>query len=79
MNKILLLVGIFLFFNNCSLYKSNTILEKKKTNVQKIENTRTVLTEQKIGEQEFNQELNIEVSHFKYSATLTIIKITLVN
>ena len=68
MNKILLLVGIFLFFNNCSLYKSNTILEKKKTNVQKIENTRTVLTEQKIGEQEFNQELNIEVSHFKYSA-----------
>tara|TARA_B100000787_G_C16182061_1_gene292426 strand:- start:120 stop:1418 length:1299 start_codon:yes stop_codon:yes gene_type:complete len=67
-NKILLLVGIFLFFNNCSLYKSNTILEKKKTNVQKIENTRTVLTEQKIGEQEFNQELNIEVSHFKYSA-----------
>ena len=58
----------FYFLTTAHNKKIKKKKKKKKTNVQKIENTRTVLTEQKIGEQEFNQELNIEVSHFKYSA-----------
>ena len=68
MNKILLLVLIFLFFNNCSLSKNEAMLDEKKTNFNKTENTRTVLSEKKRVEQEFNVGLNIEVSELKYNA-----------
>ena len=68
MNKILLLVLIFLFFNNCSLSKNEAMLDEKKTNFNKTENTQTVLSEKKRVEQEFNEGLNIEVSELKYNA-----------
>ena len=68
MNKVLVLVLIFLFVNNCSLNKNKAVLDEKKINLKKIENTQTVLSEQTRVEQEFNEGLNIEVSELKYNA-----------
>jgi len=64
-NKILLLILTLLFFNNCSPNKSEAVF-KEKIKIKKIEDIKTILSKQKIGEQEFNQDLNIEVSESKY-------------
>ena len=68
MNKVLVLVLIFLFVSNCSLNKNKAVLEEKKIDLKKIENTQTVLSEQTRVEREFNEGLNIEVSELKYNA-----------
>ena len=67
MNKVLFLILIFLFFNNCSSDKEEVALDKKKTNLQKIKNTKTILTKQARVEQEFNPKLEIKISEGKFS------------
>ena len=67
MNKILLLILILLFLNNCSSNKKEPLLVEKKTNLQKIDNVKTILSKQKRGEQEFNVNLEIKISQGKFS------------
>ena len=66
MNKVLFSILIFLFFNNCSSDKEKVLSDKKKTNLQKINNTKTVLTKQLRVEQEFNPKLEIKISEEKF-------------
>ena len=67
MNKVLFLILIFLFFNNCSSDKEEVALDKKKTNLQKIKNNKTILIKQARVEQEFNPKLEIKISEGKFS------------
>tara|TARA_B100000787_G_scaffold130654_1_gene99571 strand:- start:7 stop:1305 length:1299 start_codon:yes stop_codon:yes gene_type:complete len=65
-NKILSLILIFLFFNNCSLDKSDDALDEKIINVKNIEGTRTILTKQESREQSFNTKLKFKISKGKF-------------
>ena len=67
MNKVLLFL-IILFLNQCSSNKNEAVLVEKNTNLQKIDNVKTILSEQKKGEQEFNTNLEIQVSIGKLSS-----------
>ena len=62
MNKLFLLILIFLIFNNCSLDKKKSFFNKKKPNVKKIENIKTILTKQLSSEVELNPSLEIKIS-----------------
>ena len=62
MNKILLLILIFLFLNNCSSSKDKITLSEKKNNLKKSNTVKTILSKQERGEQEFNSKLEIKVS-----------------
>tara|TARA_B100000787_G_C16173801_1_gene287905 strand:- start:275 stop:1573 length:1299 start_codon:yes stop_codon:yes gene_type:complete len=64
-NKILILISIFLFLNNCSSSKDESPLLGKKTKLAKAGNVKTILSEQAIGEQEFNVKLEVKVSEGK--------------
>ena len=66
MNKVLLLILISLFLNSCSFKKNQTPLGKK-TNPQQNKSTKTILTKQVIGEQEFNSQLEIKFSEKKFN------------
>ena len=68
MNKVLLLLFVFLLFiNNCSSNKEEEIkLVEKKTNLKKIDKIKTVLSKQIRDEQEFNTNLEIQVSEKKF-------------
>ena len=65
MNKLLALILILLFVNNCSINKKKGFLSNKKPNVEKIRNVKTILTKQIREEQEFNPALKIKVSDGK--------------
>jgi len=64
-NKLLALILILLFVNNCSINKKKGFLSNKKPNVEKIRNVKTILTKQIREEQEFNPALKIKVSDGK--------------
>ena len=65
MNKLLALILILLFVNNCSINKKQGFLSNKKPNDEKIRNVKTILTKQIREEQEFNPALKIKVSDGK--------------
>ena len=67
MNKILILIFIFLIFNNCSPDKEELLLDKKITNLKKNKSTKTTLTKQVRVEEEFNHTLEIKISEGKFS------------
>ena len=62
MNKISLLIIIFLFFNNCSSNKDTSELNEKKTNLQKKNAVKGTLIKQEKNVQEFNSKLIVNVS-----------------
>ena len=66
MNRLLLIL-ILLFLNNCSTNKSKKLFEEKVTNVQSNKDVRTVLAQQERGEEEFNQNIEMQVSQTKLS------------
>ena len=65
MNKLSLLILILLFTNNCSINKKQSFWGKGKSNIEEIENIKTVLTKQVRIEQEFNPTLEIKVPYGK--------------
>jgi len=64
-NKLSLLILILLFTNNCSINKKQSFWGKEKSNIEEIENIKTVLTKQVRIEQEFNPTLEIKVPYGK--------------
>ncbi len=67
MNKLSLLILIFLIINNCSITKKQRFWGKEKSNIQENENIKTILTKQSKIEVEFNSKLKIKVSDGKLS------------
>tara|TARA_B100000787_G_scaffold138219_1_gene107053 strand:+ start:916 stop:2214 length:1299 start_codon:yes stop_codon:yes gene_type:complete len=66
-NKLSLLILIFLIINNCSITKKQRFWGKEKSNIQENENIKTILTKQSKIEVEFNSKLKIKVSDGKLS------------
>ena len=62
MNKILTLILSFLLLNNCSSNKNESLVIKKKTNLQITSGAKTILSKQVMGEQEFNSGVKIQIS-----------------
>ena len=62
MNKLSLLILIFLIVNNCSLDKKEGFFNKNKSNVKKTENVKIILTKQLKVEEELNPALEIKIS-----------------
>ena len=67
MNKVLLLVLIFLIFSNCSADKKFGIWGKDIKKQTAIINNKTILTKQVRLEQEFNANLYIKISNEKFT------------
>ena len=67
MNKVLLLL-IILFLNNCSSNKNEVQQVDKKTNLQKTDNIKTILSKKIKSEQEFNANLKIQISEGKFNS-----------
>ena len=67
MNKLSLLILILLLANNCSINKKQGFWGKEKSNIEEVENPKTILTKQLREEQEFNPTLEIKVSNGKFS------------
>ena len=67
MNKVLLLL-IILFLNNCSSNKNEVQQVDKKTNLQKTDNIKTILSKKIKSEQEFNANLKIQISDGKFNS-----------
>ena len=67
MNKVLLLVLIFLILNNCSASKKVGFWDKNYQDESQIENTKTILTKQVRLEEEFNSNLYIKISNGKFN------------
>ena len=65
MNKLSLLIIIFLIVNNCSLDKKKGFFKKEKFNNQEIEKVKIILTKQARVESEFNSNLEIKFSNGK--------------
>jgi outer membrane protein assembly factor BamB len=61
-NKLSLLILIFLIVNNCSLDKNEGFFNKNKSNVKKTENVKIILTKQLKVEEELNPALEIKIS-----------------
>jgi len=61
-NKILTLILFFLLLNNCSSNKNESLVIKKKTNLQITSGAKTILSKQVMGEQEFNSGVKIQIS-----------------
>ena len=62
MNKLSLLILIFLIVNNCSLDKKEGFFNKNKSNVKKTENVKIILTKQLKVEEELTPALEIKIS-----------------
>ena len=62
MNKILLLILTLFLTSNCSTNKKINFWGKADSNIDKIENIKTILTKQVRKEQEFNSTLEIKIS-----------------
>ena len=67
MNKLSLLILILLFINNCSISKKQGFFGKDKPDLEKTQNTETILTKQIREEQEFNPTLEIKISDGKFN------------
>ena len=67
MNKLLLLILILLFANNCSINKKVGFWNKDKPDAAKVKNVRTILTKQARDEMEFNSRLKIKFSDAKFN------------
>jgi len=66
-NKLLLLILILLFANNCSINKKVGFWNKDKPDAAKVKNVRTILTKQARDEMEFNSRLKIKFSDAKFN------------
>ncbi|MDA7583160.1 PQQ-binding-like beta-propeller repeat protein [Candidatus Pelagibacter sp.] len=62
MNKIFFLILILFILNNCSANKKQSFWNKDNSNIDKIENVKTILTKQVRKEKEFNPTLKIKIS-----------------
>ena len=62
MNKLSLLILIFLIINNCSIKKRPDFWGKENSNIKEVENIKKILTKQVREEQEFNSTLKISIS-----------------
>ena len=62
MNKLSLLILIFLIVNNCSIKKRPDFWGKENSNIKEVENIKKILTKQVREEQEFNSTLKISIS-----------------
>ena len=67
MNKLSLLIFILLFTNNCSINKKQGFWGKEKSNIEKFENVKIILTKQAREEQEFNPTLEFKISNKKFN------------
>ena len=67
MNKLSLLILILLFINNCSISKKQGFFGKDKPDLEKTQNTETILTKQIREEQELNPTLEIKISDGKFN------------
>ncbi len=65
MNKLSLLVLIFLLVNNCSINKKQKFWGKEKSNIQEKENVKIILTNQVKNEKELNINLEIKFTEDK--------------
>ena len=70
MNKLLLLILILLFANNCSLNKKQVFWNKDKSETKEVKNVEIILTKQKKEEQQLNPTLAINVSNGRYNKSL---------
>ena len=66
-NKITLLVLLFLLFNNCSLNKNSKFWNQEKSNIKEQENVKKILIKEIRKEEEFYPSLEIEISDIKLS------------
>ena len=63
MNKLFNLILFYFFLTNCSLNEDSKLWKKK--NVQKNENTKIILVEEKRFEKEFNPKIKLDLSKIK--------------
>ena len=67
MNKILLLILIFLFLNNCSSNKDPLEQNEKKTNLQNNQVLKKNLNKKTRNEQELNPTLEVNISNGEFT------------